>query len=465
MEANREASTLWAAKAKEAMQQMDYDEAIRLFEKSNRMFPNEEAEANLRQARAQATRLPTKADEEEATSDPSSCSTRTTSSSSPGETPPSSAEPPSYSTKDSQPPPPSDSQGVRHRRKGGMSPRTAAPAASASAAAPPAASTSTAAAPAASASAAPATPAATPGAQTRPAEAAASGSREPTAPSTKRRYTKEQENLVIAVIRSNNHYDALSVNKNATEEEIKKSYKKLALLLHPDKNGHPRAEDAFKSLSQAFQTLTDSEKRQMYDKYGTDAPQVTRVHPTTEFMTAEELFNHIFFGGGLMRQHPGFGRRVRVHCANANTGQREADTQPRFALLIIMLAVMTFMSFFLNPSQRRTWDYRRSSEFPLQRSTENYKIPYFVSTYFDSAHGEGAQGGNSVIEIEDTIERNVLKSDCYREQQQTDRRAYYIRMRKPKSKETELEIEKLRATGTPSCERYTKLIHRSGYGR
>ena len=62
-----------------------------------------------------------------------------------------------------------------------------------------------------------------------------------------------------------NYYDILGVARNATEDDIKKAYKKHAIKLHPDKNRAPQAADAFKKVSAAYACLTDATKRRIYD--------------------------------------------------------------------------------------------------------------------------------------------------------------------------------------------------------
>lgn len=65
------------------------------------------------------------------------------------------------------------------------------------------------------------------------------------------------------------YYETLGIKKGASEDEIKKSYRKLAMKFHPDRNpGNKTAEDKFKKISEAYAVLSDSEKRRQYDMFG-----------------------------------------------------------------------------------------------------------------------------------------------------------------------------------------------------
>jgi molecular chaperone DnaJ len=65
------------------------------------------------------------------------------------------------------------------------------------------------------------------------------------------------------------YYEVLGVNRDASEEEIKKSFKKLAMKFHPDRNpDNPKAEESFKEAKEAYEVLSDEQKRAAYDQYG-----------------------------------------------------------------------------------------------------------------------------------------------------------------------------------------------------
>ncbi len=69
------------------------------------------------------------------------------------------------------------------------------------------------------------------------------------------------------------YYEVLGIGKGASEEEIKKAYRKIAIKYHPDRNpGNKQAEEKFKEAAEAYEVLHDPQKRQQYDQFGFDAP-------------------------------------------------------------------------------------------------------------------------------------------------------------------------------------------------
>lgn len=91
-------------------------------------------------------------------------------------------------------------------------------------------------------------------------------------------------------------YDSLGISPTATQDEIKKAYRKAALKWHPDKNKSPQAAEKFKDCSQAYEILSDPEKRQTYDQYGLEFI-LSGGRPAPEGANSPE--GNPFAGGGF----------------------------------------------------------------------------------------------------------------------------------------------------------------------
>ena len=119
------------------------------------------------------------------------------------------------------------------------------------------------------------------------------------------------------------YYEILGVAREASQEEIKKAYRKLAVKFHPDKNpGNKQAEESFKELGEAYEALSDVDKRAAYDRYG-HAAFAGAGGGGGGFHDPMDLFSQVFgqaFGGGFEEFFGGGGGRRQK-----NSKQRGSD--------------------------------------------------------------------------------------------------------------------------------------------
>ncbi len=108
---------------------------------------------------------------------------------------------------------------------------------------------------------------------------------------------------------SQDYYSTLGVSRDATPEDIKKAYRSMARKYHPDVSSEPDAEDKFKEINAAYEVLSDSEKRALYDRYGTDVPQGFGGFDFGAGRDPFDIFAEVF---GNLGGFGGFGRTGRA---------------------------------------------------------------------------------------------------------------------------------------------------------
>ncbi|KAF2117807.1 hypothetical protein BDV96DRAFT_489029 [Lophiotrema nucula] len=259
-----------------------------------------------------------------------------------------------------------------------------------------------------------------------------------------RAYTVEQKAAVLKIKRCSPtaFYEILGleeVKTTCSEGEIKKAYRKLSLLTHPDKNGYEGADDAFKLVSRAFQVLSDPDKKAKFDRFGGDpdnrfagaSSAGGASSPFSNFARAssgggrgqmweeeispEEMFRQFFGGGGfgggggpfggggIFDTGPGFvfnlgggGPGVRVHQFGGGRPRRRPGTaqppgtepQPSLSnafsslLPLLFLFILPLLSSLFSGSSTPKgpsviFDGPRTPYTQL-RTSSSIKVPYYV---------------------------------------------------------------------------------------
>ncbi|XP_002122467.2 dnaJ homolog subfamily B member 14-like [Ciona intestinalis] len=300
----------------------------------------------------------------------------------------------------------------------------------------------------------------------------ASTESKPTAPT----FTAEQMNLVKRINSCKDYYDILGVSKEASEVELKKAYRKMALQLHPDKNTAPGATDAFKSVGKAFSVLNDSEKRHQYDLYGPEGLSSVRSrrrnsssdeyeNDNAEF-DPQELFN-MFFGGQFPNGNVRVFRRGNTYYYGRNENRRRAENHQRRhhepqtnfgammqLLPLLILFIVSLMSNMLISDP--VYSLKYGGEYTLHRQTRNFHVDFYVKQDFTKHYKKGSV---PLRQLEETVESDYieqLRNMCYQERVNKEN----LRRKGVYFGSTDM-IKKAEAYPTKSCNELEKLFQRS----
>ncbi|XP_049847828.1 uncharacterized protein LOC126304697 isoform X2 [Schistocerca gregaria] len=100
------------------------------------------------------------------------------------------------------------------------------------------------------------------------------------------------------------YYEILGLSRNASKDEIKKAYRKLAMKYHPDRNSDPSSQEKFKLISEAYSVLSDDKKRQIYNQFGEEGVSGFGSAGPMGGMSPEEIFAQMFGGGFPGAENP-----------------------------------------------------------------------------------------------------------------------------------------------------------------
>uniref|UniRef100_A0A3Q3WZQ4 J domain-containing protein n=1 Tax=Mola mola TaxID=94237 RepID=A0A3Q3WZQ4_MOLML len=248
-------------------------------------------------------------------------------------------------------------------------------------------------------------------------------------------YTADQLDAVRRIKQCRDFYDILGVQADASDAELKRSYRKLALKFHPDKNRAPGATEAFKAIGNAYAVLSNASKRRQYDQCGDEGgnpsgqgPDDGNVEPD---ISPEDLFN-MFFGGGFYKNTK-YGLALFVQ-----------------VMPILILVIVSALSQIMVNNPPYSLSFRPSAGYTQKRLTENLKVPYYVGGQFSKEFT-----GVLLKNLEQTVEDDYissLRNNCWKEKQQKEGMLYRARY----FGDTDLYQRAQRAR-TPSCAKLSEI--------
>jgi len=163
------------------------------------------------------------------------------------------------------------------------------------------------------------------------------------------------------------YYEILGADRNASESELKKSYRQMALKYHPDKNPDNKgAEERFKEAAEAYEVLRDPEKRKVYDQFGHDGLKGQGPGGFGGFEDIFSAFGDIFgdFFGGGGRQHGGADLRTDVTISFEQAAFGTEETVSPQTCALPYLQRLQVQTRHLAGSLRDLPRYRTGGSFP-----------------------------------------------------------------------------------------------------
>ena len=288
--------------------------------------------------------------------------------------------------------------------------------------------------------------------------------------------SSEDAKLCDDIMRKTDYYEIIGIPKTATEEEIKKAYKKLALKLHPDKNHAPQSTEAFKKVTQAFACLTDKNKRKVYDEHGTEQNFRQQYH---EYFRDEDQFDpedifEMFFGGGAnssrrrryyqqhqpQQYHQHYQQQEEPENEGGGLMQGRYRSLLQFAPIIILLFAMVFLQmkgFGGTTNYSGVYSLERKQPYLVERETQNAQVEYYVAKDFYNTYK-----GNPVTlaEIEAQIEQDYLTlvfNQCKYVRDAKQNLAYQLRHYSLADRERERLGREMKGLDFSPCQEFERL--------
>lgn len=266
-------------------------------------------------------------------------------------------------------------------------------------------------------------------------------------------------------------YDLLEVKQEASDDDIRRSFKRLALKFHPDKTqslspaDREEAERRFKAINEAYSVLSDPARRDRYDAYGPEddedeGEEYYEPYDESGFTAGLEPEDFVSMMLGL----PPGARPRRRHYTEPEVGMLEAWM---FTLLQLLPALLVLGMALVPPMSSRlgagpAFKLRKEAPYTLRRTTAGAQTPFYVTPEFER---EILRDLGVLHRVEAAVEgsaKALLRENCERERK-TQQRMLDAARRQPKGPERDEAVAKAQSpTHTPSCAKYDGFGGKNG---
>ena len=224
--------------------------------------------------------------------------------------------------------------------------------------------------------------------------------------------SNEADDECKAIINSHDYYQILDLDKTCSIDDIKRAYKQKAMKFHPDKNNSKFAEEAFKKISTAYQTLSDPDKRKIFDKYGSEEQFREKYYQEHKRQYEDEYDPFDLF---QMFMNGGFDAEKQRRQQRNNTNAQYAEQNPKFAKLymfiqllpMLMMMVYYFLPHFMDHGNKQLFAFEQSEMYPYRKVTSENEVVYYVGSNFVNKYKK--EGEEELGKYEKEIEKKYLE--------------------------------------------------------
>ncbi len=237
------------------------------------------------------------------------------------------------------------------------------------------------------------------------------------------------------------YYELLGVSKSASDDEIKKAFRKKAMQYHPDRNKAEDAEEKFKEINEAYEVLSNPQKRQMYDQFGHAGVDGQGYGGGPGFGSFSDIFNQ-FFGGGSDSGHSSFESAdfdfsdIFSFFGGSGSSQRRKYSRERDANLMISIT-LSFVESIIGVKKTVEYKIEKDCETCLGSGAANDKDAIKTCS---KCNGSGIE----VIQkrtMMGVIQTQSICSKCNGEGKEIFKKCHTCKGKKHDEQKVELEVE------------------------